>query len=81
MRIDEPVYFEEILVDYDCMANDNSIKIRKIQNTADAPMVLDELLIGCKDVPSDGWSVIGYEDLKNALNLVGYDIVYRGTRC
>lgn len=49
---------------YNCKENDNTVKINLCDDK------LEEILVGCRFVPSDGWSVIGGKDLTEVLRLI-----------
>ena len=63
---------------YLCKENDNFIAacfIEGVQGYDENIGELDEIHIGCDDLPSHGATVIGIADLKEALNMFGYDLV------
>ena len=56
-------------VEYYCKENDNAIMIQLEDGE------LDEICVGCRDLPTYGFSVVGRKDLDKALGLAGYKIV------
>ena len=57
---------------YECAENDNCIRI--IMKDEGTVQEIDEILFGSTWAPSAGWLVIGLEDLRMALEKVGYKI-------
>lgn len=55
---------------YKCKENDNSIRLYLDEDNGK----LDEIQVGCKYLPQDGYSVIGIKDLTEALRMIGYSI-------
>lgn len=49
-------------IPYECEQNDNTIIVFKSNKD-----VIDELYFGNRSMPQEGWTVIGYEDLINAI--------------
>lgn len=48
-------------ISYECVENDNTIIVFKHENN------IDMLYFGNRSIPSEGWTVIGYKDLIEAL--------------
>ena len=56
-------------IKYPCVENDNTLIITKEDGK------IREISVGCSDVPDDGWSIIGFDDLEKALSLADKKIV------
>lgn len=56
-------------VHYDCLSNDNEIRIFLEDG------IVDGVGIGCPYLPKEGYSIVDIEDLKNALALVGLKVI------
>lgn len=56
-------------VHYDCLSNDNEIRIFFEEG------IVDGIGIGCPYLPEEGYFVVDMEDLKNALALVGLKVI------
>jgi hypothetical protein len=56
-----------------CRENDCAIKIHLFDD--DCENKIDEFEFGDPDVPEYGWIVIGFDDMKQAFKMAGYEII------